>query len=187
MRLQPLVRLILLILALAGASGVVCGAPAALWLDVPFVSQPKEGCGAAVISMVTQYWAKQDMQTPAGDTDVSRIQAALYSARAGGISASAMTSYFRENGFRTFAIQGGWEDLEHHIALGRPLVVSLAPPGRAQPLHYVVVTGVDTQRGFVFLNDPAQGKLVRRSREAFAAEWKAAGNWTLLALPWPAD
>ncbi len=27
-----------------------------VWLDVPFVKQEKDGCGAASIAMVMQYW-----------------------------------------------------------------------------------------------------------------------------------
>ena len=49
----------------------VCGSlPAAdlpgVWLDVPFVKQEKDGCGAASIAMVMQYWQAQQGQ-PAND------------------------------------------------------------------------------------------------------------------------
>ena len=30
-----------------------------VWLDVPFVRQEKNGCGAASIAMVMQYWQRQ--------------------------------------------------------------------------------------------------------------------------------
>jgi hypothetical protein len=41
----------------------LCGAaphaePAGVWLDVPFVSQEKNGCGAASIAMVVRYLVK---------------------------------------------------------------------------------------------------------------------------------
>jgi hypothetical protein len=39
------------------AEAVYAQKPAALWVDVPFVRQPKDGCGAASISMVMQYWS----------------------------------------------------------------------------------------------------------------------------------
>ena len=47
------------LLALAGAVGTWGQAASAIWLDVPFVAQPREGCGAASIAMVMQYWAAQ--------------------------------------------------------------------------------------------------------------------------------
>lgn len=185
MELQAIRRLILVVASAAACA--FAGTSTALWLDVPFVSQPREGCGAAVISMVMQYWARQDGRGPAPSADVARIQSVLYSREGAGIPASAMEKYFEENGFRAFAFRSEWSDLEHHVGLGRPLIVSLAPRERKGLLHYVVVAGLDTQRGFIFLNDPARGKLLRFSREAFENEWKAAGNWTLLAIPWPGD
>ena len=50
-------------------------------------------------------------------------------------------------------------------------------------LHYVVVAGLDWQRGMVLQNDPAGRKLLEQGRSDFETEWKAAGNWTLLAVP----
>ena len=46
-------------------SGAVA-AGAGLWLDVPFVRQQANGCGAACISMVMQYWLRgKDSAIPA--------------------------------------------------------------------------------------------------------------------------
>src|SRR6202166_4385548 len=110
----------------------LCGALLAadlpgVWLDVPFVKQEKDGCGAASIAMVMQYWRTQQGQ-PASDTsDASQIRRVLYSANAHGIYASDMERYFRENEFRTFTIRGGWEDLKQHLSKGRPLIVALKP------------------------------------------------------------
>ena len=98
-----------------------------------------------------------------------------------------MEGYFRKSGFRTFAFRGEWTDLQQHISKGRPLIVSLKASGLKGPFHYVVVAGLDSERGYVFLNDPAQRKLLRVSREVFEAEWSPSGNWTLLALPWPGE
>jgi ABC-type bacteriocin/lantibiotic exporter with double-glycine peptidase domain len=187
MSFRRVAALALSLAVLVGAGAVARAATTALWLDVPFVPQPLEGCGAAVISMVLQYWSKQDPRIPNEKADVAHIHAALYSRKSGGILASSMVDYFERNGYRTFAIRGEWDDLEHHIKLGRPLVVALAPRGLGRSLHYAVVSGTDSSRRYVFLNDPARGKLMRISRETFTAEWKGAGNWMLLALPWPAD
>ena len=162
----------------------VCGVlPAAdlpgVWLDVPFVKQEKDGCGAASIAMVIQYWQAQQGQVANQTSDASQIQRALYSPKAHGIYASDMERYFQENGFRTFTIRGEWEDLKQHLDKGRPLIVALKPAAGA--LHYVVVTGFAADT--VTVNDPAQRKLLQQERATFEREWSAAERWTLLALP----
>jgi predicted double-glycine peptidase len=163
----------------------VCGALLAadlpgVWLDVPFVKQEKDGCGAASVAMVMQYWQRESGQSPSEDSDAAQIQRALYSAKAHGIYASDMERYFKEKGFRTFTIRGEWEDLKQHLDKGRPLIVALKPGGSG-PLHYVVVTGLEQE--IVTVNDPAQRKLLKQDRPGFEQEWSAAGKWTLLALP----
>jgi ABC-type bacteriocin/lantibiotic exporter with double-glycine peptidase domain len=165
----------------------VCGSMLAadlpgVWLDVPFVKQEKDGCGAASIAMVMQYWQRQQGQPASADSDAAAIQRALFSAKAHGIYASDMERYFREKGFRTFTIRGEWEDLKQHLDKGRPLIVALKPTAGA-PLHYVVVTGVDPEQAIVMVNDPAQRKLLKQDRPSFDREWSAAGRWTLLAVP----
>ena len=162
----------------------VCGVlPAAdlpgVWLDVPFVKQEKDGCGAASIAMVIQYWQAQQGQAANQTSDAIQIQRALYSPKAHGIYASDMERYFQENGFRTFTIRGEWEDLKRHLDKGRPLIVALKPAAGA--LHYVVVTGLAADT--VTVNDPAQRKLLQQERATFEREWSAAERWTLLALP----
>jgi predicted double-glycine peptidase len=152
-----------------------------VWLDVPFVKQEKDGCGAASIAMVMRYWQQQRSQPASPDADAIRIQHLLYSAKARGIYASDMERYFRERGFRTFTIRGEWEDLKQHLDKGRPLIVALKPEGGRAPLHYVVVTGLDQQ--VVMVNDPAQRKLLKQDRSSFERQWSAADKWTLLALP----
>jgi predicted double-glycine peptidase len=170
------------------------------WIDVPYVAQPKDGCGAAAISMVMQYWAGQRADPsaqasgsalpvpvtsvdPAAASDVRTIQSLLFVPKEKGIPATAMIAYFENSGFRAYAFRGDWSDLAHHIQQGRPLIVSLAASGPHGPLHYAVVAGIDAQRNYVFLNDPARGKLQRISRAAFQSEWNSAKNWTLLAVP----
>ena len=155
------------------------------WIDVPFVAQSKDGCGSAVISMVMQYWANQPGQRaqPQSASDPQAIQQSLFVPAETGIPASAMLNYFQQNGYRTFVFRGEWSDLRRHISRGRPLIVSLKASGPRGPLHYAVVAGVDWERNYVFLNDPARGKMRRLSREGFLQEWNPANNWTLLALP----
>jgi ABC-type bacteriocin/lantibiotic exporter with double-glycine peptidase domain len=164
---------------------VVAAADAGVWLDVPFVKQEKNGCGAASIAMLMQYWRAQQNQ-PAGDTaDAASIQRELYSKPAHGIYASDVERYLQDHGFRTFAFRGDWADLKQHLEKGRPLVVALKPSSVASSLHYVVVTGLDPNQKAVLVNDPAQRKLLKEDQSSFEREWKAAGQWTLLALPQP--
>lgn len=156
---------------------------AAIWIDVPFVAQSREGCGSASISMVMRYWAKKKGQPSPPSADAQKIQTALFSPHSGGISASSMQRYFRESGYSAFAFQAQWSDLVHHLELGRPLIVGLGASGPLGPLHYAVVVGVDPARGLLFINDPAQSKMLRISRQGFQSEWSHTGNWALLAVP----
>jgi hypothetical protein len=132
--------------------------------------------------MVMQYWAGKQGSAVGPDNDVARIQQELYSSRVNGIPAEAMGEYLRHHGFEAFAFGGQWNDLEVHIAKGRPLIVALKPLGQRE-LHYVVIVGVDTGHGLVTMNDPADRKLLNEERTRFEKEWSATRNWTLLALP----
>lgn len=171
--------LVALLLALATA-GAEAFAP--VWIDVPFVHQPREGCGAAAIAMVMQYWAGQQ-HTPAGPgSDVADIQRQLYSADEHGIRAEQVGQYLRQHGFQAFALNGSWNDLDEQLHKGRPLIVALRPGGQRE-LHYVVVVGIDSERALITVNDPAERKMLSRERAGFEKEWKATHNWMLLAVP----
>jgi ABC-type bacteriocin/lantibiotic exporter with double-glycine peptidase domain len=168
---------LLLLLRLAASASDTNG----IWIDVPFVQQQKDGCGAASIAMIMQYWQQQQGQlmTPAADS--AQIFRALHSDAGHGIYASDMVRYFQQNGYRTFEFAGEWADLERHLAKGRPLIAALKPG--SGPLHYVVIAGIDPEHRMVLLNDPAQRKLLKEDDAQFEREWKAAGHWTLLAVP----
>lgn len=156
--------------------------PSGVWLDVPFVKQEKNGCGAAGVAMVMQFWQRQQGGSPNAASDARQIQKALYSSRAHGIYASDLEQYLKAQGFRAFAFKGTHDDLEQQLEKGRPLIVALRPTGQG-PLHYVVVTGLDPGNHLVVLNDPAERKLLKQEQARFEKEWKDAGNWTLLAVP----
>lgn len=160
--------------------GLLWGAESGVWLDVPFVNQGKNGCGAASIAMIMQYWQRQQGQAVRADAE--QIQQELYSRKAHGIYASELARYLDQHGFRTFAFRGQWSDLKEHLEKGRPLILALKPPRQAD-FHYVVVTGLDWGQGVVLTNDPAERKLLKRERVDFEKEWKATGSWTLLAVP----
>ena len=164
--------------------GVLCTAEEpGVWLDVPFVAQEKNACGAASIAMVMQFWENQ--QGKPVSSNAKQIERMLYSPQAHGIYASDMKRYLQQQGFRTFAFQGNWKDLKEHLEKGRPLIVALNAGHR--DLHYVVVAGLDWTQDMVLKNDPAERKLLKQDRSSFEKQWKAAGNWTLLAVPQQGD
>ena len=165
-----------LALAAAAQSG------AGLWIDVPFVHQPREGCGAASLAMVIEYWAAQPDGHAVPVAGVNAILHELYSSREHGIPASAMEQYLRQHGFVAIAFSGNWDDLEQQLKKGRPLIAALKPQGQSQ-LHYVVIDGIDPARALVTMNDPAERKLLAEERAGFEKEWSATHNWVLLALP----
>jgi predicted double-glycine peptidase len=171
------------VITLLACCGVLLAAdPGGVWIDVPFVKQERDGCGAASIAMVMQYWLKQQGSAITASADAARIQRALYSSKARGIYASDLERYLQQHGFRTFAFAGTWEALNQHLAKGRPLIVATKPASK-RTLHYVVVAGLDEQQAMVMVNDPAVRKLLQWDRPTFEKQWRAAGNWMLLAVP----
>src|SRR5579872_1712414 len=136
------------VLLCLGAGLFASGTPG-IWLDVPFVKQEKNGCGAASIAMILQYWQRQRGQIESADA--GHIQRALYSSKAHGIYASDLERYLDGKGFRTFTFHGQWSDLKLHLQKGRPLIVALKPAKQAE-LHYVVVAGLDWAEGMVLIN-----------------------------------
>ena len=137
-------------------------------------------------SGVMQYWQRQEHQPAAASSAATQIFHALYSRSAHGIYNSAMVSYFDQHGYRAFAFAGRWSDFARQLAMGRPLIAAVresSGPGPGRELHYVVVAGLDQPGHMVLLNDPAQRKLLKQDQSTFEREWKATGNWTLLAVP----
>lgn len=163
--------------------GIAFAQSTSVWLDVPFVAQEKDGCGAAVIAMVVQYWQRQLPHQQDAIADAGQIQRALYSSRAHGIYASDLQHYLDDHGFRTFAVKGDWDLLRQHLEKGRPLIVALKPAKGEPSLHYVVVAGIDWTTNLLLINDPAQKKLLKVERRSFEKGWNAVGDWTLLAVP----
>ncbi len=167
------------------AAVAVAETATAVWVDVPFVHQPREGCGAASIAMVVAYWNALPGKHLERVMDVDEIQHHLYSPKDHGIPAASMVEYFKEHGFQAFAFNGDWADLDQHLRKGRPLIVALRPRGQPQ-LHYVVIDGIDPVHSLVMMNDPAERKLLTEERAAFEKDWSATHNWLLLAVPAPA-
>jgi hypothetical protein len=99
------------------------------WIDVPFVRQVRAGCGPASIAMVMQYWVQHEPGLDAIAADAERIDEALPASDRGTLG-SDLRTYLEAHGFSAFVFDGESEDLTHHLAKGRPLVVCLAPKGR---------------------------------------------------------
>ncbi len=171
---------------LLAAGSLAAQTAAGAWIDVPFVAQPRDGCGAASISMVMEYWAQQQHLAASPATDVAVIQHQLYSPRMHGITPAAMEDYLRRHGYLAFALNGRWTDLQQQVSKGRPVIVALRPRGQSE-LHYVVIAGVDPAAQQVLMNDPAVRKLLAQDRAAFEKDWSATHDWMLLAVPAPAN
>jgi len=162
--------------------GAGSGKEPGFWLDVPFVRQTKNLCGAACVSMVLQYWHKT---SPAGGSievpPVPDIAERLRSAESKGVFGSQMKAYLGSLGYQVYVFKGQWEDVESHISKGRPLIVGLGNRGSLD--HYVVVTGWNDPENVILVNDPAQRKLLKLDRKNFQKSWERTACWTLLALP----
>ena len=162
--------------------GTTSGAEAGFWLDVPFVRQDKNLCGAASVSMILQYWHKA---SPAGGSievpSFPDIAEALRSSESKGVFGSQMKAYLASLGYQVYVFKGRWDDIETHIAKGRPLIAALG--NRSALDHYVVVTGWNDPENVVLVNDPAQRKLLKLDRKNFQKSWEQTACWTLLALP----
>jgi ABC-type bacteriocin/lantibiotic exporter with double-glycine peptidase domain len=156
--------------------------PSAVWIDVPFVHQPSQGCAAASIAMVMEYWADQQKTDPGAGDNVAVIQHQLYSPRDHGVEAGVVTRYLHDHGFQVFQLLGNGSDLNEHLQKGRPLIAAIKPRGQSE-LHYVVIDGIDLKRGLITINDPAERKLMTRELAGFESEWSATHNWLLLAVP----
>lgn len=154
----------------------------AVWINVPFVAQPSDGCGAATVAMVMQYWAAQEHRVAGAASQVESIQRQVYSPKLHGATPAALEHYLRQNGYLAFAVSGTWKDLETQVHKGRPLIVAVRPDGQ-RALHYVVIDGIDSTRGLVMMNDPALRKLLTEERAGFERDWSATHYWMLLAVP----
>jgi hypothetical protein len=96
-------RLVLTCAALWLAAILATAAAGGVWLDVPFIAQPENGCGAASAAMVMQYWEIGQRRPHSARAEVAAIQQALYSKDAKGIFASDLEAYLKNSSYKTFA------------------------------------------------------------------------------------
>ncbi len=155
------------------------------WLDVPFVPQSRDGCGAAAIAMVMQYWIRSHTHLDPTASNDARIYKLLNTPGRRGIAGDKLRQYLDQHGFSAHVFRGEPQDLRANLEKGRPLVVCLAPRGARALLHFVVVAGATDSA--ILYHDPARGKLIEQRLPAFLRQWEATGFWTLLATPRPAQ
>lgn len=142
-------------------------------LDVPYVPQQKDTCGAAALAMVLQYWGVPVSQ---GEVAQELLQPELR-----GIAGSRLAEFASARGMTAVAHAGDVEHLRHHVEKGRPLIVAWAM-GRGRH-HDVVVVGFDDARRRVIVHDPARGAARAIALDTFRRRWAGAGHWTLLVAP----
>jgi ABC-type bacteriocin/lantibiotic exporter with double-glycine peptidase domain len=148
---------------------------AALALEVPFVAQQKDTCGAASLAMVLRYW-----DVPASHDEIAR---SLLRPQLQGIPGSQLEAFARDRGLTAIAYAGDLANLREYVAKGRPLIVAWRI-GHDR-YHNVVVVGTDPDSGDIVVNDPAEGAARRVAAGTFEKRWAGAGHWTLLVLPAP--
>jgi ABC-type bacteriocin/lantibiotic exporter with double-glycine peptidase domain len=149
------------------------GLVVAVALDVPFVPQAKDTCGAAALAMVMRYW-----NVPASHDEIA---SALLEPQLQGIAGSRLTAFARDRGLTAIAYEGDAAHLREYLAKGRPLIVAWKV-GRDR-YHNVVVVGFDPGSDEVLVNDPSEGASRRIGSRVFEERWSGAGHWTLLVLP----
>ena len=143
---------------------------AASSLEVPFVAQRKDTCGAAALAMVLRYWGDD-----ATHDDVART---LLTPELHGIAGSRLAEFARGRGMEAVAYKGDMANLREFVGKGRPLIVAW-DMGRGR-YHDVVVVGFDDQRRAVVVHNPAEGASRPVKSGKFEKRWQGAGYWTLL-------
>lgn len=149
-------------------------------LEVPFVRQEKNGCGAASVAMVAHYWARQYPSLELTSAHPAEVYEELYSTDVGGIRLSDMKRYLQDRGFHAFTLRASWADLDNHLSKQRPLIVCLKKGPKAA-MHYAVVVGMEGNR--VWLNDPSRRNARAIKRSKFEKRWSSADRWLLLTVP----
>jgi ABC-type bacteriocin/lantibiotic exporter with double-glycine peptidase domain len=139
-------------------------------LNVPFVPQRKDTCGAASLTMVLRYWS----DTVSHD-EVARelVRPELH-----GIAGSQLADFARGRGLEAVAYRGDMAQLRDFVGKGRPLIVAWHLRGSLY--HNVVVVGFDDEHGTILVNDPAAGPSRAVKAAKFEKRWAGAGYWTLL-------
>lgn len=148
---------------------------AAALLSVPYVPQRADGCGPAALTMVLRFWGRPVLH--------DEVAASLADPELRGAAGTRLVALAEGEGLRAAAVRGDRALVEDALAKGRPLIVALDRGGPL--LHDVVVVGLDGAS--VVVHDPARGAERRLDWPRFERQWAAAGAWTLVVAPPPAE
>lgn len=152
------------------------------WLrleSVPLVRQTEPNyCGYAVAAMVHGYWQRHGQ----GEVSLATVTERLPSPDEG-TGAAELRDFFVEQGFASYLLVGEFADLLRELRLGRPIIVgTVFRRGEDFIAHYVVVTGLNTEREEVLVLDPLVG--ARRSSLAnFQRRWQLAHRLMVVVAP----
>lgn len=142
----------------------------------PVVRQSdRTDCGLAALAMVAGAWGQS--------WTLSELKQALPATKEG-VRLGALRDYARSRGFVAYAVKGTHDDLVFELSRHRPVLLGLVLPfAKDKALaHYEVAIAVDPRDGAVITQDPATGKLMRRTREVLDREWKPAKYATLVVV-----
>jgi ABC-type bacteriocin/lantibiotic exporter with double-glycine peptidase domain len=142
----------------------------------PVVRQRQEtDCGLAALAMVAGAWGRR--------WSVADLTGQLQPTERG-VKLGALRDLARARGLEAYAIKGSPHDLEHELALGRPVVLGLLLPFDRghNASHYEVAVALNPRDGTVVTIDPASGEWRRRSQQVLELEWKPAGFATLVVV-----
>jgi ABC-type bacteriocin/lantibiotic exporter with double-glycine peptidase domain len=152
--------------------------------DVPAVPQKgAKDCGAAALSSVLGYW-RRPSPAPAREQIDAALRGTEDSTSKQGLRAGALRDYARGQGFRAYVFSGTFDDLQHELAAGRPVIVGVhkALSSREYLAHYQVVIGYHPVREKVLTIDPADG-LREYPKNGFLEEWQRTAHTTLVVMP----
>jgi ABC-type bacteriocin/lantibiotic exporter with double-glycine peptidase domain len=144
------------------------------FIDVPFIKQENNFCGAASLAMVFQYWGKNISQYSIADK--------IYIKSKKGINSETLKSFSEESGFLAFIYRGELANIKESIKKGRPLIVAVSSEA-SNGFHYIVIVGFDENLSLILVNDPYVGKLEKMKFQQFMVKWRKSNYWTLLVLP----
>lgn len=138
----------------------------------PVRQQRENDCGPACLTTVLRAWDQA--------VTLDELVKACPPREGGGVTAAALRAEAKKRGLKAFAIEGTLDDVEEHLAKGRPLIVGLVKRDLfGSRAHYEVVAGLAQDRSYLVLIDPARGWM-RESKKAFLREWESSGRVLLL-------
>ncbi len=146
-----------------------------LSLDVPYVHQKGKLCGPASLAMVLQYWGVRETQ--------HTLRELIPIMQDDGVEPEQLKKVAEEAGFTAFVYSGDFEDLEHHLSKGRPIIVQIQSSRLLRTFHYIVVVGVDHKNQTLLVHDPGSNPLEKISYSSLRRNWGKTNFLSILILP----